>query len=109
MPVMDERMANLEGSVRQFPQMVSMLQSGLDALRGDLRAEVGALRNDLRTEVASVRSELVALRSEMYERLGALEKRLERLEERMATQFTWLVGLQITTLVAVVGVLLART
>jgi hypothetical protein len=37
------------------------------------------------------------------------EKRLERLEERMATQFTWLVGLQITTLVAVVGVLLART
>jgi hypothetical protein len=91
-------MANLEGSVRQFPQMVSMLQSGIDALRGDLRAEV-----------ASLRSELAALRSEMYERLGALEKRLERLEDRMATQFTWLVGLQITTLVAVVGVLLVRT
>ena len=59
--------------------------------------------------MASLRSELAALRSEMYERRGALEKRLEHLEDRMATQFTWLVGLQITTLVAVFGVLLART
>lgn len=97
MPVMEERVANLEGSVRQFPQMVSMLQSGIDALRGELRSEI-----------AAVRSEIAALRLEIYERLGALARRMDRLEDRMTTQFTWLVGLQVTTLVAVIGVLLAR-
>ena len=38
-----------------------------------------------------------------------LELRFDRLEEKMSRHFTWLVGIQVTTLVAIVGALLARS
>lgn len=41
-------------------------------------------------------------------RLDRMDGRLERLEERMSRQFTWTVGIQVTTLLAVVGALLSR-
>jgi hypothetical protein len=37
-----------------------------------------------------------------------LDRQFERLEERMSRQFIWLVGIQITTLVAVVAALVSR-
>jgi ABC-type uncharacterized transport system ATPase component len=38
-----------------------------------------------------------------------LERRSEALEDKMSGQFAWLVGIQVTTLVAIVGALLARS
>jgi len=38
-----------------------------------------------------------------------LELRFDRLEDKMSRHFTWLVGIQVTTLVAIVGALLARS
>ncbi|HWN87276.1 MAG TPA: hypothetical protein VNN99_19055, partial [Vicinamibacterales bacterium] len=37
------------------------------------------------------------------------ERRVEGLEDKMSRHFTWLVGIQVTTLVAIVGALLARS
>lgn len=99
-PVMEERLARLEGIVDQFPQMVAMLQNGIDALRSD--------HVSLRGGMAAIRGEMSALRNEVHERMNRLDGRIDRLEDRMARQFVWLVGLQVTTLVAVLGAVLAR-
>jgi hypothetical protein len=38
----------------------------------------------------------------------AIDRRFEGLDDKINRQFTWLVGIQVTTLVAIVGALLAR-
>jgi len=42
------------------------------------------------------------------ESLARLERRMDALDDKMSRQFLWLVGIQITTLVAVVGAVLSR-
>jgi hypothetical protein len=37
-----------------------------------------------------------------------VSRRVEQLDEKVSRQFVWLAGLQLTTLVGVVGALLAR-
>ena len=41
-------------------------------------------------------------------RFDQLDNRFEGLDDKVARHFTWLVGIQVTTLVAIVGALLAR-
>jgi hypothetical protein len=41
-------------------------------------------------------------------RFDALDCRFERLDKKLTRHFTWLVGLQVTRLVAILGALLAR-
>jgi hypothetical protein len=41
-------------------------------------------------------------------RFDALDLRFERLDKRLTRHFSWLVGLQVTTLAAILGALLAR-
>lgn len=48
------------------------------------------------------------LLGEINRRIDRLEQRLDALEDRMSRQFLWLVGIQITTLLAVVGAVLSR-
>ena len=55
--------------------------------------------------------ELGALRDTVglvAQRIGALELRLDRLDDRMSRYFLWLVGLLVTTLATAVGSLLAQ-
>ena len=42
-------------------------------------------------------------------RFDQLERRFESLDDKVARHFTWLVGIQVTTLIAIVGALLARS
>jgi hypothetical protein len=41
-------------------------------------------------------------------RFDMVDRRIHTLDEKVSRQFVWLVGLQVTTLVALVGALLAR-
>ena len=41
-------------------------------------------------------------------RFDGVDRRIDLLDEKVSRQFVWLVGLQVTTLVAIVGALLAR-
>jgi hypothetical protein len=41
-------------------------------------------------------------------RFEAVDRRLEGLDQKMSRQFVWLVGTQVTTLIAMLGALLAR-
>ncbi|HEY6507795.1 MAG TPA: hypothetical protein VIY56_07260 [Vicinamibacterales bacterium] len=42
-------------------------------------------------------------------RFDTVDRRIDSLDDKVSRQFVWLVGLQVTTLVAIVGALLART
>lgn len=79
MPVVDERVARIEGRMDQLQQVVGVL----------------------RTDMAALRTEMSGLRGEMA-------VRFDRFEDRTARQFLWLLGLHVATLTAVVGALLAR-
>jgi uncharacterized protein Yka (UPF0111/DUF47 family) len=48
------------------------------------------------------------LLAEINRRVDRVEHRIDGLEDKMSRQFFWIVGIQITTLVAVVGAVLSR-
>ena len=65
--------------------------------------------------LAGVREAVTGLEQRMDTRFEAVDRRFEGLERRMDTlddkisrHFTWVVGIQVTTLVAIVAALLAR-
>jgi hypothetical protein len=41
-------------------------------------------------------------------RFDAIDRRFEVQDEKTSRQFTWVVGIQVTTLIAIVGALLTR-
>jgi hypothetical protein len=77
MPTLDERVAYLEGRFEQHSTTVT-------TLREDLRGDVQDLRRHVET----------------------LESRIDGLDSKISRQFTWIVGIQIATLIAIVGALL---
>ena len=75
----EERVAHLEGHVNELSQRLSSIE--------------GAVRH---------------LEQRMDARFEAADRRFDALDGRMSRQFMWLVGIQITTLVAVVVALISR-
>ena len=58
--------------------------------------------------LVDIRESIRQLERRCEARFDVVDRRLEGLDERVARQFTWLVGIQVTTLVAIVGALLAK-
>jgi hypothetical protein len=79
-PTIDERVAFLEGTVREQGHMVS------DARTTQSRLEI---RMDARFD-------------RMDARFDRMDARVDGLDEKMTQQFHWLVGLQLTLLAAMV-------
>ena len=69
-----------------------------------LRQSLVSLEQRIDQRFAAVDQRFVAI----DQRFAAVDQRLAALDDKMSRHFTWLVGLQVTTLVAVVGALLAR-
>ena len=63
---------------------------------------------DVRGALERVESRIDRLDQKLEQRIDRLDGRIDRLEDRVARQFVWLVGIQVTTLVAIVGALLVR-
>ncbi|MGH9255266.1 MAG: hypothetical protein ACRD3C_11945 [Vicinamibacterales bacterium] len=77
----DERVAYLEGRMEDHT-----------ALMGDIRVEMRDLRSEMRDLRSEVRSEMKDLRAEM-------DRRFDRVDQK----FTWLVGILVGVLLAIVG------
>ena len=95
----EERVACLEGQVSdQAHTSVDMRE----AIRG-LEHRV-----DARFEAIDRRFEAIDRRFEAIDRrFDTIERRIDVLDDKVSRQFVWLVGLQVTTLVATVGALAA--
>lgn len=93
MSTIEERVACLEGQVSE--QSHSMMEVR-DAVRHlDQRI-------DSRFEGIDRRFEAID------RRFDTVDRRIDSLDDKVSRQFIWLVGIQVTTLVAIVGALLAR-
>ena len=97
MPTLEERVAYLEGKVSE--QSHAMLEVR-DAVR-DLERRI-----DVRFEAIDRRFENIERRIETVD--AGLSRRMDALDDKVSRQFVWVVGVQVTTLVAIVGALLAR-
>ena len=95
MPTLDERVAYLEGRVGEQSRTVDGVRDAVIQL--DHRVHAFEERVDRRFETVDRRFEAVDRRFE------GLERRLDGLDEKMTRYFVWVVGMQVTTLAAVLG------
>lgn len=85
MASLDERVAYLEGRMEDH-----------GALTADLRSEVRGLRSDMRAELAHIRSDV---RADFKDLRAEMDRRFDRVDQK----FTWLVGVLVGVLLALVG------
>jgi tetrahydromethanopterin S-methyltransferase subunit G len=97
MATLEERVAYLEGKVEEHSRGWGPLAARIDALE----EKVDRFRNELSARIGALDRKVDRFREELSARIDALD-------QRMARQFVWLVGIQVTVLLAVVGALLAR-
>ena len=97
MPTLEERVAYLEGGVSEHSQTLVEIRDYIRQLEQ---------RVDNRFDQVDRRFEQLERRFEA--RFDSIDRRFEVQDEKMSRQFTWVVGIQVTTLVAIIGALLAR-
>jgi hypothetical protein len=85
MPSLDDRVAYLEGYLKDHEGTVGDLRSGFHDLRDTVRE----------------------LREQMNRRFDRFETRLSTLDRKVDHHFMWLVGIQVTMFVAMIGAFLA--
>jgi hypothetical protein len=116
MPTLEECVADLEGRmkpdlreemIRGFERMREDMTRGSELLRAEMTRGSELLRAEM-TKGSELLSDEMARGFERTEsRFERLESRVDRIEDRMHRQFTWIVGIQLTTMVTVIGVLAA--
>ena len=67
----------------------------------DLRLTYREFRTDMNRQFGELRSELEQLRAEMTRQFGEVRVESRRLEDHVHQQFRWIVGIQVTSLIAV--------
>lgn len=107
----EERVAYLEGRVEEQTHMINGIREAIVHLeeRMDRRFEGVERRFEgIDTRFAGIDRRFEALES----RIDALDRKLDRrtdaLDEKLSSHFVWLVGVQVTTFVAIVAAVLAR-
>lgn len=93
MATLDERVAFIEGQMAEQGHAFLAMR---DALK------------DLGQRIDRVDQRIDRLEQRMDARFEGMDHRLAGLDDKMSRQFLWIVGIQITTLVAVVGAVLSR-
>ena len=97
MATLEERVAFLEGRIVEHSRTMDGIREAIVALEQ---------RMDRRFEGVDRRFESMERRFEALDL--KLDQRTAALDEKISRQFTWVVGIQVTTLVAIVASLLAR-
>jgi len=92
---LEERVAYLEGKVEEQ----SRLGSELREMVAHLDQKVDRFREELSGRIDALDQKVDRFREELSGRIDALDQKVSR-------QFLWLVGLQVTVLLAVVGALI---
>lgn len=96
MATVDERIAYIEG---QMAEQAHTFLAIRDALKG-----IDQTIDRVEHHIDRVEHRI----DRVEQRIDRLEHRIDGLDDKMSRQFLWLVGIQITTLVAVVGAVLSR-
>ena len=111
MATLEERVAYLEGQVSEHSHTLIEIRDSIRQLerRFDARFEAIDRRFENLERSIDARFDGVDRRFDIIDRrFEAVDRRIDGLDDKMSRQFVWLVGIQVTTLVAIVGALLAR-
>ena len=119
MLTLEERVAYLEGQVSEHTQTLIDIRDSIRQLERRCDARFDAVDRRIRGLEEKVDRRIDGLEEKFDRRIDAFDDKLDRradksdrpiegLDEKMSRQFSWLVGIQVTTLVAIVGALLAR-
>ena len=101
MSTIEERVAYIEGQVSEQSHAMVEVREAVRMLEH---------RVDGRFEAMDRRFEAIDRRFEAVDRrFDTVDRRIDALDEKLSRYFVWLVGLQVTTLVAIVGALLTRS
>jgi hypothetical protein len=111
---LEERVAFLEGLVGEHARTMDAIREAIVHLEQRMDARFDAV--DRRFEAIDRRFEAIDRRFEAIDgrfagmdgRFEAMERRFGTMDDRVSRQFMWLVGIQVTTLVAIVAALVAR-
>ena len=117
---LEERVADLEGCVsdhvqaqneqrkmiQQLSQRVDHLDQKVDRFREELAARITNLEESVNERINGLEQSVNERFSAVEDRIQAVSDRIDALDEKVSRQFVWLVGIQVTVLVAVVGALL---
>ena len=93
MATLDERVAYIEGQMAEQSHAFVAVRDSLTGL--ERRVDRLEQRVDARFDA-------------MERRFDGVERHINGLDDKMSRQFLWMVGIQITTLVAIVGALVSR-
>src|SRR6185436_15642295 len=88
----EERIAYLDGRVKEHAHMVR-----------DLREDMVTLRNDMNRRFEQVNQRFLHLEDKMDRRFEQVDRRFDSLDAKMSRQFVWLAGMLVTTLIAMLG------
>lgn len=112
MPTTDERLASLEARVDTMDDlrtvitdMRSEMQREFAAARADMQREFAAVRAEMREEFAIVRTDMREMRADMTRQFADVNGRFEVLNQKVGRDFRWIVGILMTVMTAVMGVL----
>ena len=94
MSTLEERVATLEG--RMTPDLREEMQRGFT----ETRQESAAMRAEMHRGFAELREEMARMQQDMT-------RGFERVDDRFQRQFTWIVGIQVMTMLTVIGALAA--
>ena len=108
MPTIEERVAYIEGQMSEQSHALLELRDAIRHMDQKMDARFDLV--DRRFGSIDQRFETFDRRFESIDRrFETMDRRIESLDDKVSRQFVWLVGAQLTTLVAIVGALLARS
>ena len=79
----------------------------MDGLDQHLSGRITALEQHLNGRITAVDQKVDRFREELSGRIDALGGRVDGLDQKLTRQFVWIVGIQVTVLITVVGALAA--
>ena len=116
MPNVEERLASLEARM----DTMSELRGLIIEMRGDMNRLVIEMRSDMNRQFSEVREDMdrqfsevrgdmtrqfSEVRGDMNRQFSEMNLRVHALDEKEDRHFTWVIGIQVASILAVVGVL----
>ena len=101
MSSVDERLASLEARMDGMADLRPLITD----LRGEMSQQFGAFRGEMNQLRGDMNRQFGDLRGEMNQRFAEMNHRINTLDAKSDRHFTWLVGIQVASMLAVVGAL----
>jgi chromosome segregation ATPase len=102
--------ADIREAIQRLTERVTFLDQKVDRFRDELSGRIDALDQRLSGRIDALDQKMDRFREELSGRIEALDQRLsgriDALDQKVSRQFLWLIGVQVTVLLAVIGALL---